>query len=389
MDILIVEDAADQRIMLAALLKRQGFQVLEASNGREAIDVLQQHQTVRMVISDWMMPEMDGIELCETLRKLPNQHYIYFILLTGNSDREAVAEGINRGADDFLKKPIQFNELAARLNAGKRIIELKSQLEQKVVAIESDLQSAAETQLTLLDEPAVIGNVGFNWYFKPSRYLGGDTLGYQSVDDDCISFYQLDVSGHGIPSALHSFSLNHFLGDARSGGFVNESITEAPYYRVRAPHEVLYQLNQQFQGKPEAMMYFTIAYGLINHRNGTVSLSLAGHPSPLWLQKNNQRVVAMPSGGVPVGMMPNMQYRSEQIQLLPGDRLFLYSDGLTECESAKGMMFGEERLMDLLSANFDCPLDELVLQVQAAMHHWADNDFFEDDVTFLVLEWTP
>ena len=390
MNILIVEDARDQRMMLSVILKKKGHQVLEAENGKEALEVLNGHPEVRIVISDWMMPEMDGIQLCQEIRESDLGRYIYFLLLTGKTDHEAVVQGMELGADDFLTKPVNFDELDARLKAGIRIVELEQALEQKIRIIEKDLESAATTQEALLSKPTRIQSVEFNRFFKPSRILGGDMFGYQAMDDENISFYQLDVAGHGIPSALFSFSLNNILSATGSrGSLIKESLKEAPFYRIRYPDDVLVSLNNRFQASPEAMLYFTIAYGLINSRTGSVTLSQAGHPYPLWLKSNKQQVTPVQGGGVPIGMMPGMSYQNHTIKLQPGDRLFLYSDGVTECENPEGEHFGEERLICELKQGFNEELQQLTDRIESAITQWNGTGSFEDDVTYLLLEWNP
>ena len=397
MNILIVEDARDQRLMLSVVLRKKGHQVLEAENGKKALALLQQDDTVRIVISDWMMPEMDGIDLLKAVRNSEAGRYVYFILLTGKTEREAVVDGMNEGADDFLNKPVNFDELDARLNAGIRIIELENTLEERnrqisqaIETIEKDLESAAATQAGLLCQPDTIQNVSFDWFFQPSRILGGDMFGYQSVDGEHVGFYQLDVAGHGIPSALFSFTLNNIMSETSDrGAIVKEFIDKPPYYQVRSPENVLASLNRRFQATPESMLYFTIAYGVINSHTGQVLMSQAGHPPPLWLQQNNNNVEPVLGGGVPIGMMPDMEYETTRVQLQPGDRLFLYSDGITECENAEGEQFGEDRLLACLQQSFSDTLKQAVVRVEQQVREWNQSDSFEDDVTFLILEWKP
>ncbi len=390
MNILIVEDARDQRMMLSVVLKKQGHQVLEAENGEDALRILEAHPEVRIVLSDWMMPKMDGIELCEAIRQSDLGRYIYFLLLTGKTEHQAVVEGIECGADDFLSKPVNFDELDARLKAGIRIIELERALEQKIHIIKKDLESAAATQASLLSKPERIQQVDFNWFFQPSQILGGDMFGYQAIDDEHIGFYQLDVAGHGIPSALLSFTLNHTLADvAGRGSVIKERIKEAPYYRIREPEEVLESLNRRFQATPEAMLYFTMAYGVINSRTGSVTLAQAGHPPPLWLKSGSRMIEPVPGGGLPIGMVPDINWHSRVLECQPGDRLFLYSDGVTECENVQGEAFGEQRLREVLQQGFNDEVETLKHRIEKAICHWHGNDTFADDVTFLVLEWKP
>lgn len=397
MNILIVEDARDQRLMLSVVLKKQGHRVLEAGNGLQALEILREHPDVRIIISDWMMPEMDGLELLRQTRKIDLGRYIYFILLTGKTDHEAVVEGLNDGADDFLAKPVNFDELGARLKAGIRIIELERQLEQQnkqlveaIQTIEKDLESAAKAQQVLLAQPATIQQVSFDWFFKPSKILGGDMFGYQAIDEETLGFYQLDVAGHGIPSALFSFTLNTILSETSGrGSIVRETLDHEPFYKVRAPETVLASLNRRFQAPPESMLYFTIAYGLINSRTGEVTLSRAGHPPPLWIHREEAIVEPVAGGGVPIGMMPDMEYTSCTLQLQPGDRLFLYSDGVTECENAKGEPFGEARLLHCLQDAANDDLKSVIDRVDQNIRDWSELDCFEDDVTYLLLEWKP
>ncbi|MGB1272256.1 MAG: PP2C family protein-serine/threonine phosphatase, partial [Endozoicomonas sp.] len=191
-------------------------------------------------------------------------------------------------------------------------------------------------------------------------------------------------------SALFSFTLNNVLSEDRGGtSLVREELKDAPFYRIRQPNEVLASLNQRFQASPEAMLYFTIAYGVINSRIGSVTLSQAGHPPPLWLKCSDRRVEQVPGGGVPVGMMPDMSYESVTLQFQPGDRLFLYSDGITECENEVGEQFGEQRLMSLLEAGCKDELKTLVDRVETEIVKWNGGDGFDDDVTYLILEWQP
>ena len=372
-------------MLLSVVLRKKGHTVLEAEDGNQAFAMLQAQPDIRIVISDWMMPGMDGIELLQQVRKNSGERYTYFILLTGKSDRQAVVEGMNNGADDFLVKPVNFEELDARLNAGIRIIELEQQLEQKnkelfnaINTIEKDLESAAQTQESLLAKPATIQNVKFDWFFKPSKILGGDMFGYRPLDDERIAFYQLDVAGHGIPSALFSFTLNNILSES------SDSDTA-----FADPATVLSLLNNRFQATPESMLYFTVVYGVINSTTGEVVLAQAGHPPALWVSPENKTVNAVRGGGVPVGMMPDMEYQNQTFKLHQGDRLFLYSDGVTECENPKGEQYEEQRLLTSLIYSLQLNIPDTICHVEKAIREWRDQDGFDDDVTYLLLEWNP
>ncbi len=397
MKLLIVEDARDQRMMLSAILKKKGHHVLEAEDGVKALAVLKAHPDIRIVISDWMMPEMDGIELCKAVRDHDFGRYLYFILLTGKTERDSLVEGINAGADDFVSKPVNFDELDARLKSGIRIVELERDLEDKnqalsgaIKTIEKDLESAAQMQESLLAQPATLNNVTFDWLFKPSKHLGGDMFGYQMLGDSHVYFYQLDVAGHGIPSALFSFTLNNILSDTGENALHRSLCPDSRAGTVGvAPEKVLASLNDRFQATADHMLYFTIAYGLLNTRTGEVSIAQAGHPNPFWMQRTCRSVIRVAGKGVPIGMMPGQKYESNTFQLSPGDRLFLYSDGMTECENEASEQFGEDRLEQVLSSTFEEDLPSSVTVIDQTLKNWNQQDAFDDDLTYLVLEWNP
>jgi sigma-B regulation protein RsbU (phosphoserine phosphatase) len=128
--ILLVDDSKLQRKILSSLVKRWGFKVLEAESGEQALEICKTEQP-DIVLSDWMMPGMSGLELCRSFRNLPNDDYGYFIILTSKGEKDEVAEGLRAGADDFLTKPINADELRARISAGERILDMQGELTYK------------------------------------------------------------------------------------------------------------------------------------------------------------------------------------------------------------------------------------------------------------------
>ncbi|MCB1347337.1 MAG: response regulator, partial [Maritimibacter sp.] len=128
--VLVVDDSRAQRMVAAVSLRRQGFDVVEAGSGEEALQILRS-APVDLVLSDWMMPGMDGLELCRQVRALQQESYVYFILLTSKNEKGAVAQGLDVGADDFLTKPVSPDELRARIYAGDRILKMTRELSEK------------------------------------------------------------------------------------------------------------------------------------------------------------------------------------------------------------------------------------------------------------------
>jgi len=126
MQVLIVDDNKIALIALAALLTKNGYEVLTASDGKQGLEVLEQHPTCRAVISDWEMPVMNGIEFCRAVRTADHAGYIYFLLLTAHNQVDEMVHGLSVGADDFIGKPYNSAEVLARLRAGERILSLET-----------------------------------------------------------------------------------------------------------------------------------------------------------------------------------------------------------------------------------------------------------------------
>ncbi len=130
MKILVVDDDPVSRLMLQALLTKQGYQVLVAGNGREAWDIFQQDLQISIVITDWIMPELDGLRLCQMIRDMGREKYTYIILITVMAGKGSYLEGIAAGADDFLSKPYDPDVLRARLHVAQRLLDLQAQVRQ-------------------------------------------------------------------------------------------------------------------------------------------------------------------------------------------------------------------------------------------------------------------
>jgi len=392
--ILIVDDDPGILSVISAMLRHWDYQVVSASNGLEAWEILQQHP-IRFVISDWMMPGLSGPELFQRIRATGADYYIYLILLTGREDKSSLIEGMDAGADDFLVKPVHREELRVRVRAGERILRLEQQLAERnqrlndtnhslsraYETVRQDLQSAAALQKALLPPPACLPGVTIDWLFQPSSYLAGDMFDYFSLDDQLLSFYQLDVAGHGVPSALLSFTVHRLL----SQGSEERRLLKRAW--AQSPVLVVSELNQRFQSLDSAL-YFTMIYGCLDRQRGRVTLTQAGHPSPLWLRRDRRQITPIGQCGFPVGLLPDVDYDTMDIELAVGDRLFLYSDGITDCENAAGEAFSEPRFCQLLEETADLSPRAVTEQVSRALHDWKGDDQHLDDISVLLLERT-
>lgn len=400
MQILVVDDDPNALRIIPAMLRHWNYEVAVARDGLEAWEILRQGQ-IRLVISDWMMPGLTGPELCRRVRSAEFAKYVYLILLTGRNDRTSLVQGMDAGADDFMVKPVYREELRVRVRAGERILRLEEALEERnhrldqanrtlseaYTTIRRDLESAALVQKALLPPPLRLPEVAVDWLFRPSAFVAGDIFDYFVIDERRLSFYQLDVSGHGVPAALLSFTLSRLLSQGAEEKRLLRQETGRGEDAI--PQQVVRELNQRFQSAIDPLLYFTMIYGTLDLRSGRVNLILAGHPQPIRLNRVGRQSELIGGGGFPVGMLPEIEYDTTSFDLAPGDRLFLYSDGVTECDNAAGEPFSELRLRRLLEETADLPVSAVTERVGQALREWKGDDDHRDDISLLVLEREP
>ncbi|MEM9740983.1 MAG: fused response regulator/phosphatase [Pseudomonadota bacterium] len=396
--ILVVDDSRAQRRLVAVHLDRLGYHVIEAGSGEEALQ-LAQRDAPDMVISDWMMPGMSGLEFCKAYRAAHAERYSYFILLTSKSEKGEIAQGLDVGADDFLTKPFHPTELRARIQAGQRILRMQRELHDKnhmvssaldeikrlYEALDGDLIEARKLQQSLVPERFVrVEGADISLMLNPAGRVGGDLVGSYSVSDHEVGFFSLDVSGHGVASALLTARLaGHLSGTSPTQ---NAAVRHGPDgFELRRPAEAVRALNELILGEIETEHYFTILLAHADLKSGRVEICQAGHPHPL-VQRKGGEIEFPGSGGLPVGLIFGADYDGFAVQMQPGDRLFLGSDGITECENAAGEMLENEGLADMLHglAGLKGPrlLEALAWDLSA---HNGDKDF-ADDVSGVLFE---
>lgn len=393
--VLVVEDSPVYRRLLARMLAQWGYRVSEAENGVDALAVLAA-SPVSMVISDWEMPEMDGLTLCREIRERQFGHYVYLILLTARENADDLAQGFDAGADDFLNKPVNQSELRARLHAGARILALEAtlaarnaRLSEALRQIEQDLQVAARIQQSVLPAHQLrYGGFFADWLFLPSAWVSGDIFNVFGLDNH-LGFYCVDVSGHGVGAAMMSLAVaRQFLH-----GRAVERFLFTPEGAIASPAEVVSILNSRFcSEEAEVMSYFTMIYGVVDRQSGEGRLCQAGHPTPFIVTPTGA-VKTVGSGGAPVGLMPGLQWEDVAFSLAPGERLCLFSDGITECENAAGEQFGPQRLQQWLQAHAGEAIETLLPQFGQHLTGWRSTENPEqqamaDDVSLLLIERT-
>jgi sigma-B regulation protein RsbU (phosphoserine phosphatase) len=398
--VLIVDDSRLQRRILSSSVKRWGFTVFEAASGEEALEMC---KTIApdLVLSDWMMPGMNGLEFCAAFREMTVDRYGYFILLTSKSEKNEVAMGLEAGADDFLTKPVDGLELRARIVAGERILRMQRELTEKnrlitdtldelqrlYDSLDNDLLEAKKLQQSLIPErQKSFETADVALMLRSSGHVGGDLVGFFPAGDGHLGLYALDVSGHGISSALMTARLAGYLSASAPDQNVALARDADGSYRFLPPERVIEMLNDLVLDEMETEHYFTLLLADVDLITGHVRMAQAGHPHPV-VQRADGRIEQGGPGGFPVGLMSGIEFTQFETQLEPGDRLLLLSDGVTECPAQDGKMLEEHGLEEMLTDLADVHGPPFFEALMWRLVEFAEGQVFPDDVSGILFEY--
>lgn len=408
--VLVADDEPITRRVLEMHLKRWGYDVMTAEDGHQARQILAEHRDIRLMITDWMMPGFDGLELCRFARSQAAERprYLHIIMLTVKSERSELLTAMDAGADAFLVKPVNASELEAQIRVARRILDLDEQNRSSIEKLDTiyrriqrDMEAAARVQQSFLPSRILtLPRVRCVSHFESSHHVAGDMFNVLRLPDDRIAAYVLDVSGHGTQAALLSVSI-HLLLDSlssrsqlqrRSALEVGEDVSLAD------PEAVLQMLNRRFpvmgrrtdqtREPRQSNQYFTMIYGVLDPATREFCYARGGHPWPVLVGPEGARALEVADGPA-LGIFPEMKLQSETVRLEPGGFLVLYSDGLVEVPplGATGRLeeYGEERMRQVLAAHRDGGVEAAIDAVIEDVRQYAGPQF-RDDVTVLGLE---
>lgn len=397
MKVLVAEDDSISRRLLLRLLQKWGLDVIEVEDGSKAWKVLQQDPHIQLLITDWMMPEMDGLHLVENARSQEREQYLHIIMLTAKSDRQDLIKGLNAGADIFLNKPFDAAELEAHVRVASRMMELEEKTIHHLVElrninnqIREDLDAARRIQQSLLPQEAPeVQRYEFSWIFDSCEEVAGDMLNVFQLDDRHIGFYVLDVSGHGVQAALLSVSLSHLLDPTLYRSDLLKRRTDDELgYEIVEPRIVAETLNLQFEKLGHTGRFFTMIYGIVDTLEDTLTYTRTGHPHPILINGGSPQILKY-CEGLPIGVDDTAVFEQKRIDLKPGNQLFVYTDGVAESTNAEGKMLGDDGLCNLLESTKNKPIRKAVANLHYAIKDYIAPKPQQDDITVLGIRLKP
>ena len=386
--ILLVDDDEITRVSMASRLERLGYHVIEAGDGAAGLSATRTHRP-DLIILDWMMPGMDGPSVCEAIRADAELKSSHILLMTAHDRPDQIAEGLSRGADDFLSKAASRQEVLARVQASLRSSALVREIERtrddldvshrllsvKQQELENELQCAADFVRSQLPQPGTPApGVTMHWAYQPSLTLGGDLFQVCQWGADTLGFYILDASGHGVAAALRAITLTSFLREDNLAKAVGSY----------DPGAIINEANRRFPLTQDGE-YFTLWVGRLHLQSRVLFYAAAGH-SGAFLNSTMRTSQWLSSASLPLGFDAEATFETTCTQLHVGDRLYLLSDGIYEAPSSAGELWGRTRLQDTLQDHRDVPLERSVERTIAVAHQWLGGHIFPDDVALLGLE---
>jgi sigma-B regulation protein RsbU (phosphoserine phosphatase) len=356
------------------LVEEPGIEFRFCPDPAAAIDAANEFRPT-VILQDLVMPDIDGLQLVRYFRANPATRETPLVVLSSKEEPVVKAKAFALGANDYMVKLPDRLEVVARVRYHSRgyinLLERNEAYEQLAETqreMAAELARAASYVRSLLPPPLTTGPVAISWKFVPSTQLAGDMFGYHWIDKESLAIYLLDVSGHGVGSALLAVSAGNVLSAGNSAADPRDAAA------------VVTRLNDMFQMERQDGKYFTIWYGVYNATARTLAYCNAGHPPALLA--SGDELYQLEADAPAVGMMPDMPYSAQSVQVAPGARLLVFSDGIFEIEAADGTMWPFSdflaRMRAELTANGD--LIERHLEFARAL---MGRDTFSDDCSIM------
>ena len=369
--ILLVDDNPTNLQVLFQTLEGRDYNLLVAKNGETALSIARK-ALPNLILLDIMMPGIDGYEVCRQLKADPSTHEIPVIFLSALGDTKDKVQGLDLGAVDYVTKPFQPEEVIARVNTHLTIYRLRREVQEKKDELEHELRIVAEEQRKLLpDQLPQIEGLKLANHYETSRYAGGDYYDIIKLPDNQWGFMMADAAGHSTGAAVLVAMTCTLL----------RSYPEAP----TDPAKVMHTINEHLCNLSHDT-FITALYAVYDAETRTLRMARAGHPPPLLYRPEDGKAIELPCPGVwPLAVEPFDEVPLVETKLQPGDRLMLYTDGITECFSPAGECYEIERLCEQFAKNSEDDPQKILTTVIDDVNRFADGLPAQDDQAVLIL----
>ena len=393
MRVMVVDDTEANIDVLIETLGND-YKVVVAMDGESALEDIKRNPP-DLILLDIMMPNMDGYEVCRKLKEEVKTRDIPLIFLTALKEEGDEARGLGLGAIDYITKPFNPDLVKARVRNHLELKRHKNHLEELVHAktleivehqrleyqlrsakekIENELSIASQIQNSFL--PSTLqsnskrGEFDLHAVMTPAREVGGDFYDFFWLSDTNLVLIIADVSDKSIPAALYMM--------------VSRTMFRSLSRQIKSPAKVLAEANNLICEENETGMFITAFLAYYNIDSGTMTFANAGHHPAILLESSGATQVIPHQHGMALGIMPKVDYSEASVQLMAGQTVFLYTDGVTEALSPQGELFGMARLNKLLNQSTGLDLSQLLIQVDASLKEFQKGHQY-DDITMLAL----
>jgi serine phosphatase RsbU (regulator of sigma subunit) len=363
--ILVVEDDPAVQRGIRENLERERFRVLVERDGMLALNRARR-EPFDLLILDVMLPSMSGFDVCARLKEEGFSAPIF--MLTGLTDEVSKLRGLGLGADDYLSKPFSVQELLLRvrnsLDRGDRSLG-------KVKALQQEFRKAREIQRNALPTgPPKVKGLDVFGTMIPATEVGGDYFDYLSLGSDHFAVVVADVSGKGMPAALHVHKMQGVVQASRTG--------------ISGATDLLLQLQEHLGSTLEDASFVTAVAAVFDVKGKSVEIASAGHPPVFY--KRGSRLYEVPAEGMIIGQAMGSLFsellKPARVSLEPGDMFFFYSDGIPEAMNSRQKEFGFDRFKRVLSETQGTSLSA-VRHCLRNIRTFAGNAPQSDDITLV------
>jgi len=381
--ILVVDDEPDlEHLILQKFRKKIGaneYSFLFAQNGAEALEIILSNISINLILTDINMPVMDGLTLLTKINEL-NNRLMRSVIISAYGDMENIRTAMNRGAYDFITKPINLKDLEITIEKSLREIEIYKEgilSHDKLIAFQQELDIATAIQTSILPKtfPAFPDRKEFDIYAKmiTAKEVGGDLYDFFMLDKYRLGVVIGDVSGKGIAAAMLMA--------------VCKTLLKVTAFKGIPTDYILSEVNNILADESPSNMFVTVFYGVLDTRNGSFEYSNGGHNLP-YLIPNDGKVKQLENiGGLLLGAVKDVEYESKIIMLQPGERIFFYTDGITEAFNSDNEEFDEINLEKSLTNNNGLNSEEIVDKVINDVKLFSNGTEQSDDITCLNLKY--